>query len=413
MIVGLFTVGRSMVTELRQELRLPDVPADPELASAAQAQIASLAQRRGLRVPAVTVVSILGRPQSADRADVVGTGGLAVIRLHRRRRQATVLLAAAAASLSAPAREILLAHELAHFERYYSSWRVQAMFYAWPACSIAVAGAALWAAVAISTSVAFGLAGLLGLLLLTAYAATSRREETAADLYAIDLTGDPEAAAELMDVYVQDRAATRRRGRLRAFVEDRLGPPIRSPQYVWRPCASGSPHSEQLGPVRSYCPGRDACRSGCPGPHEEVPGAHSRRPSTASRFVSRARLSYRLVVRGSACPAIAWAVARPVPLSSRSPITVRRRSCGFTGSATPAWSLRRSRRSTIVCGVRGRCSIFPPLRSGQNSGPGLPPAAVATRAARGARPRRPGRPVPCCPSRPGGLIGSLWSRRPG
>lgn len=131
-----------------------------------------------------------------------------------------------ATSLSSSARECLLAHELAHVE-HYTSRRAVLMFDAWPAICFLVAAAVVWSAVSISATAAIGIAGVLGLALLTAYAATSRHEETAADLYAIDLyaidlAGNLDAAAELMDVYVQAREASRGRGWPRSFLEDRV-----------------------------------------------------------------------------------------------------------------------------------------------------------------------------------------------
>jgi hypothetical protein len=80
MTVGLVTFGRSVFTQLRQELRIPTTPADPELAAAAQKQIESLAARRGLPTPPVTAVPILGQPQPGARADMADTGGLGVTR---------------------------------------------------------------------------------------------------------------------------------------------------------------------------------------------------------------------------------------------------------------------------------------------------------------------------------------------
>jgi Zn-dependent protease with chaperone function len=92
-------------------------------------------------------------------------------------------------------------------------------FYAWPVCCFVLAGAIVWLAAAVALPVALVGGATLMLVFLAGYAASSRREETAADLYAIDLTGNLAAAAELMDVYVEMREAGRPRGQVRSFLD--------------------------------------------------------------------------------------------------------------------------------------------------------------------------------------------------
>lgn len=214
---GVVTVYR-VFAQLRQELEIPDVPADPVLAVAAQALVDDLARRRDLPALTVTVVPILGRPVPGGSAGQVGTGGLGLTRLHAGGR-ATIVLAAPAADLSEAALQALLAHELAHVERR-DARRTMLTYYV--CLSVLTVAVVVMTAVAASTSIAVALAGVLGLLLFTTVAAMSRREETAADLYAIELTRNLEAAAELMGLYIQARKAGRRRSRLRAFAEDRV-----------------------------------------------------------------------------------------------------------------------------------------------------------------------------------------------
>ena len=57
--------------------------------------------------------------------------------------------------------------------------------------------------------------------------------------------------------------------------------------------------------------------------------------SAALRFISAGRRSYLAVVPTCACPASRCAAARSAPASSRSPMKVRRRSCGENGCASP------------------------------------------------------------------------------
>lgn len=216
-VVGVVTVYR-VFAQLRQELQIPDVPSDPVLAAAAQTLVDDLARRRNLPPPTVTVLPILGRPASGGSAGQVGTGGLGLTRLHAGGR-ATIVLAAAAADLSEAARDALLAHELAHVERR-DARRIMLMYYV--CLSALIAAVVIVTAVAASSSMAVALAGFLGLFLFTMVAVMSRREETAADLYAIELTRNLDAAEELMDVYIQARKDGPRRSRLRAFAEDRV-----------------------------------------------------------------------------------------------------------------------------------------------------------------------------------------------
>lgn len=69
-------------------------------------------------------------------------------------------------------------------------------------------------ALAASVSVALPVAALAAALVLAWWTYLSRRQEIAADLYAIELTGDLEGATELMNLYISARTGTRRSGGL-------------------------------------------------------------------------------------------------------------------------------------------------------------------------------------------------------
>lgn len=68
----------------------------------------------------------------------------------------------------------------------------------------------IWVAVEVSASVALMAAGMACVVVLGWWTSLSRRQEIAADLYAINLTGDLAGAAELMNLYISARPETSR-----------------------------------------------------------------------------------------------------------------------------------------------------------------------------------------------------------
>lgn len=214
--IGVVTFFRSVLPELRQKVVVPETPTDPALARIGREEVETLARRRGLPAPLVTVVPILGRPVADTRGAALGTGGLAETRVLRRHGQPPlILLAAQAAVLSRPALRSLLAHELAHAERYSTPsarrrlYSVQACCLALPlAAGLAAALAAHQAGPTAAFTVALLTTMTAGLIVLAIAQAYARREELDADRYAVALTGDLAAAAELMSIYEQSRSTS-------------------------------------------------------------------------------------------------------------------------------------------------------------------------------------------------------------
>ena len=184
-------------------------PVDESLQQRAAAAMAAVAELANVAAPATDVVTILGAP-TGDGERAVGDGGLAVTRFRAGHPPTVVFAQAALTGLSRAAVQSLAAHELAHvIRRGHSS---HAARYAWLigylvpvlagagltvtalAAAPQLAGPALLATM--SAAVAF-----LGLQV-----AFDRREEIAADLFAVDLTRDLNAAAELMQFY-EDKVA--------------------------------------------------------------------------------------------------------------------------------------------------------------------------------------------------------------
>ena len=184
----------------------PDKDDDPgvidglrQLAATAMAAVAS---RASVAAPAVDVVAVLGVPLAHSREPMTGDGGLAVTRFRVARPPTVVFATAALTGLSPAAVHSLAAHELAHViqrERSSATGR-----YVWLAGYLAlmVTGAGL-SATALATSPQLGGLTLTATLatavaFLSLQVAFDRREEIAADLFAIELTHDLDAAAELM-----------------------------------------------------------------------------------------------------------------------------------------------------------------------------------------------------------------------
>ena len=184
-------------------------PVDEVLQAQAAAAIAAVAARANIAPPATNVVAYLGTPTGAD-ARPAGDGGLAVTRFRAGRRATVVFAQAALTGLSRGALQGLAAHELGHVVRRERS--SAAARYGWLAgyliLMLASGGLTVTALLAApqlavpamlaTTSAAVAFLGL--------QVAFDRREEIAADLFAVDLTRDLEAAAELMGFYEENVA---------------------------------------------------------------------------------------------------------------------------------------------------------------------------------------------------------------
>ncbi|MFJ9314215.1 M48 family metalloprotease [Pimelobacter simplex] len=179
-------------------------PVDQVLQQRAAAAMAAVAERAKVAAPATDVVAILGAPAGdADRC--VGDGGLAVTRFRAGQPATVVFAQVALTGLSCAAVESLAAHELAHVLRRDRT--SAAARYAWVLgyLVLVLAGASLTVT---SVVAAPQLAGPAMVATMTAAVtflglrvAFDRREEIAADLFAVDLTRDLDAAAELMRFY--------------------------------------------------------------------------------------------------------------------------------------------------------------------------------------------------------------------
>ena len=172
----------------------------PDQAAAAMAAVAALAN---VTPPATDVVAYLGAP-TGDDARPVGDGGLAVTRF-RAGHPTVVFAQAALTSLSPAAVQSLAAHELAHVIRREQS--SAAARYGWLVgyLALVLAGSALTVAALVAAPRLAGPALLATMSAAVAFLALQvafdRREEIAADRFAVDLTRDLEAAAELMRFY--------------------------------------------------------------------------------------------------------------------------------------------------------------------------------------------------------------------
>jgi Zn-dependent protease with chaperone function len=184
-------------------------PVDDALQSQAAAAMAAVAALAKVAPPTTDVVAYLGTP-TGDDAPPAGDAGLAVTRFRAGQPATVVFAQAALTGLSRSAVQSLAAHELAHvIRREHSS---AAARYGWLVGYLALmlAGAGLTVtallvapqlagpALLATTSAAVAFLGL--------QVAFDRREEIAADLFAVDLTRDLEAAAELMRFYEENVA---------------------------------------------------------------------------------------------------------------------------------------------------------------------------------------------------------------
>lgn len=203
MLVALARVLLTWTTSSRTSRHAspPDSDDDDALRQVAVTAVAAVAARAGVAAPCVDVVALLGAPHG-EREPVTGDGGLAVTRFRVGRPPIVVFARAALTGLSPAAVRSLAAHELAHVIRRERG--SAAARYAWLGGYVVL----MLAGVALSTTAAVASPELGGLALLATLAsavaflslqvAFDRREEIAADLFAIDLTHDLDAAAELM-----------------------------------------------------------------------------------------------------------------------------------------------------------------------------------------------------------------------
>ncbi|GAA3519121.1 M48 family metalloprotease [Nocardioides daeguensis] len=179
-------------------------PVDQALQERAAAAMAAVAERANAAAPATDVVAILGAPTgAADRG--VGDGGLAVTRFRAGHTATVVFAQVALTGLSCAAVQSLAAHELAHVIRRART--SAAARYAWVLgyLALVLAGAGLTVTAVVAAPQLAGPAMLATMTAAVAFLALrvafDRREEIAADLFAVDLMRDLDAAAELMRFY--------------------------------------------------------------------------------------------------------------------------------------------------------------------------------------------------------------------
>ncbi|KRF20105.1 hypothetical protein ASG90_19300 [Nocardioides sp. Soil797] len=177
-------------------------PVDQALQQRAAAAITVVAERAKVAAPATDVVTILGAPTGvADRA--VGDGGLAVTRFRAGHPATVVFAQVALTGLSCAAVQSLAAH--AHVIRRDRT--PPAARYAWVLgyLVLVLAGASLTVTAVVAAPHLAGPATVATMSAAVAFLGLrvtfARREEIAADLFAIDLTRDLDAAAELMRFY--------------------------------------------------------------------------------------------------------------------------------------------------------------------------------------------------------------------
>lgn len=184
-------------------------PVDERLQARAAAAMAAVAALANVAPPAADVVAYLGTP-TGDDARPAGDGGLAVTRFRAGHPATVVFAQAALTGLSRPALQSLAAHELGHVVRRERS--SAAARYGWLAGYLALmlAGGGLTVTALLAAPQLAGPAMLATMSAAVAFlglqVAFDRREEIAADLFAVDLTRDLEAAAELMGFYEENVA---------------------------------------------------------------------------------------------------------------------------------------------------------------------------------------------------------------
>lgn len=198
--------------------RMETVSVDDALRAKATAATNTVAAAAGVATPATEVVAILGSPTGTDQPHAVGTGGLAVTRFRRGRPPTVVFTQASLTGLSDAALQSLAAHELAHVIRHRESSTPAR--YAWLAgyLLLVAAGVGLTITAMLAAPQLAGPALLATMVAVVAFLALrvafERREEIAADLFAIGLTRDLDAAAELMNFLEENVSSPLPAGRL-------------------------------------------------------------------------------------------------------------------------------------------------------------------------------------------------------
>lgn len=200
--VGVVKMLSDLVLELRSR-RLQPEPADEELLERAAAAVERISRRAGVVAPAVLVVPLLGRPFPGQQRRSVGTGGLAVTRFIPRRPISIVFARAAVTELSRRALDHLVAHEMGHVLRYRTRiGRVR--HYAWSIGFLVVTlSMAAWM-VATQSGAMLVATAAIALAYLVIRTFWQRREEVAADLFAVALTTDLAGTEELMRFYEEN-----------------------------------------------------------------------------------------------------------------------------------------------------------------------------------------------------------------
>lgn len=200
--LGAVKMLSDLVLQLRS-CRLQPEPADEELLERAAAAVERISRRAGVVAPEVLVVSLLGRPFPGPQRRSLGTGGLAVTRFIPRRPISVVFARAAVTDLSRAALDSLAAHELGHVLRYRTrAGRIR--HYAWAIGFLVVTVfMAAWMAATQSGAMLVATA-VIALAYLVIRTFWQRREEVAADLFAVALTTDLAGAEELMRFYEEN-----------------------------------------------------------------------------------------------------------------------------------------------------------------------------------------------------------------
>ena len=250
--VGVVRILSDLVLELRAR-RLQPESADEELLERAVAVVERISSRAGVDAPAVLVVPLLGRPFPGPQRRSVGTGGLAVTRFTPRQQIRVVFARAAVTDLSTAALANLVAHELGHVIRYRTrTGRVR--HYAWAIGFLLVTFfMAAWM-VATQSGAMLVATAVVALAYLVIRTFWQRREEAAADLFAISLTSDLAGTEELMRFYEENmRDEPLPEGRLRralAHFEQRWLAPHPEPQQRLQAMRQHLAHAAATHPTR-------------------------------------------------------------------------------------------------------------------------------------------------------------------
>lgn len=200
--VGVVKILSDLVLELRAR-RIQPEPVDDDLLGRAAEAVKRISRRAGVAAPSVLVVPLLGRPFPGPQRRSVGTGGLAITQFTPGRPIGIVFARSALTDLSAAALDNLIAHELAHVIRYRTrAGRVR--HYAWAIGFLLVTlSMAAWM-VATRSGAMLAATAAIALAYLVIRMSWQRREELAADLFAIGLTTDLAGTEELMRFYEEN-----------------------------------------------------------------------------------------------------------------------------------------------------------------------------------------------------------------